>query len=135
MTVLAIDIGLARVGVALSEDRSWATALCTLDAKMDWVSRLLTLVDEHAGQDLVVGLPLSLQGTETLGSRAARRIAKRISEERKSLKVHLWDERGSTQQAMRGFHAAGRKTHQAKDKIDAAAAVIILESWLQATQR
>jgi putative Holliday junction resolvase len=85
------------------------------------------LVEKHGVQRVIVGYPRSLDGT--VGPQA-RRVEKAVAQIRTALHVPviLWDERLSTAQAERLIHEAGKRVH--RDRIDAAAAAVILQSYL-----
>jgi putative holliday junction resolvase len=126
---LGVDVGKARIGVAASDrDGLLATPVETVrrDDKTD-IRRILTIADEYDAVEIVVGLPLSLSGTETPSTADARAFAERLAAH---LPVRLVDERMSTVTAQRGLHQAGRNTKQSRSVIDQAAAVIILQHAL-----
>lgn len=126
---LGVDVGRARVGVAVSDrDGLLATPLETVQRKTGAdVRRILALAAEYDAVEIVVGLPLSLTGSETPSTTDARDFARLLAADRA---VRLVDERLSTVTAQRGLHAAGRNTKQSRSVIDQAAAVIILQHAL-----
>lgn len=129
------DFGLARIGVAVGQ-RLTATAspLATLhsrDEKPDW-DGITRLLDEWRPAALVVGLPYNADGSRQPLTERAERFARQL-EGRYGLPVHRVDERYSSQQAgtiLRRQRREGRPRIRKTD-IDAAAACIILEAWLQ----
>lgn len=126
---LGVDVGRARIGVAVCDrDGLLATPVETVrrDDATD-VRRILELADEYDALEVVVGLPLSMSGGDTLSTADAREFAARIAEQRP---VRLVDERLSTVTAQRGLHQAGRNTKNSRAVIDQAAAVIILQHAL-----
>jgi len=134
MRRLGIDPGLRRVGVALSdEDGRIAMPLSTLPRTGDeaLVAALAALVAEHGAGVVVVGLPLRLDGSESDGSRRARRLAQALSS-RVAAEVVLWDERLSTAQAERSLRESGVRGRDRKDVVDQVAATLILQSYLDA---
>lgn len=128
-TLLGFDYGKLRIGIAVGQDiTGTATALCTLgcpDGRPDW-DRINRLVDEWSPGALVVGLPLHADGSDSKMSRAARNFAREL-ETRYQLPVYSMDERLSS-------HAAKELQREApgngRDGIDALAARIILQNWL-----
>jgi putative Holliday junction resolvase len=127
-TLLGFDFGTQRIGVAVGQSiTGTATALCTISTrhgKPDW-DRISGLVDHWRPDALVVGLPLHDDGSDSSLSKAARRFAQQL-EDRYRLPVHPMDERLSS-------HAAKQFMRQStsKQEIDAVAAMIILQSWLE----
>ncbi len=89
------------------------------------------LVDEYEAIEVVVGLPLSMDGTEGRAAGLARGWAERLSAVL-AVPVRLVDERLTTVQAQRGLHAAGRSVKSSRGMIDSASAVILLQSDLDA---
>lgn len=133
--LLAFDFGHRRIGVAVGQTltRS-ANALATVSSAggPNWVE-LLKLVDEWKPVALLVGLPLDGEGGETNISRDARAFAAKLSK-RTGLEVQFVDERLTSRQAEARFaelRAEGSLRRKDSDRIDAIAAQIILENWLQ----
>lgn len=121
---MAIDYGAARTGVALSDEtRTLATPLTVLNSRdRDWVlAQLKKLAVEHGVTQLVVGLPLNMDGSDGPAARLCREVAG-ILERKTRLPVDLVDERLSTVEAAR-FTSD-------KKRLDAVAAAVILEDWL-----
>jgi len=128
-TLLGFDYGKLRIGIAVGQDiTGTATALCTLgcpDGRPDW-DGINRLVVEWSPGALVVGLPLHADGSDSTMTRAARNFAREL-ETRYQLPVYSMDERLSS-------HAAKELQREApgngRDGIDALAARIILQNWL-----
>jgi putative Holliday junction resolvase len=127
-------VGTARVGVAASDSAgilaSPVTVLRRRARRDDDLEALTSLVAEREAVEVVVGLPRSMKGGEGPAARAAREYAVQVSERVAPVPVRLVDERLSTVSAQRGLHAAGRTVRSSRDVIDAAAAVVILQSAL-----
>ena len=132
-TILGLDPGERRIGVALAvPGRSMALPLTVLDATGDWQAALAGLVAEHGVAGIVVGLPVSLSGSEGAAAARAREFAAAVGE-RQGLPVHLVDERLSTVAAGRALAEAGtrgRRAARKKGAIDRSAAAFILQTWL-----
>ena len=132
-TLLGFDYGKFRIGIAVGQDiTGTATALCTLncrDGKPDWDS-ISDLIVEWSPGSLVVGLPLHADGSDSSSTRAARDFAREL-EARYRLPVHGIDERLSSHAAKEVQRAEPRKS---RDGIDAIAARIILQNWLDTTR-
>jgi putative Holliday junction resolvase len=132
MRVLGLDLGERRIGVALSDPNGWlATPLTVLSrgSREDDFSAILALIEQHQVDRVIVGYPRSLDGT--VGPQA-RRVEKYAAQLRTRLQVPLilWDERLSTAHAERLIHEAGKRVQ--RERIDAAAAALILQSYLDA---
>jgi putative Holliday junction resolvase len=101
--LLALDWGEIRIGLALSDEtQTLATPLETLTRRAGKrlpMPRLLALVEQHRPVGLVVGLPLTGEGTEEESAAAARALADSVAR-RTGLPVVLWDERMSTARAL-----------------------------------
>ena len=128
---LGLDLGQSRIGVALSDpDRRVAVALGTIrTGAPDDVKAIAALVKEHGVTQIVVGHPLSLSGE----AREAAEHAERFAEALRgflAIDVVLHDERLSTVEADRRLTGAGVNRRGRRDVIDQAAAVVILQSYL-----
>src|SRR5438128_2066476 len=130
-----VDWGERRIGLALSdESRTLAQPLATLTrrtGKRFPMRRLLTLLDEHAVTGVVVGLPLAPDGSEGDAAREARVLAADIAR-RAGRPVDLWDERLTTARALRAVRELGGSTRGRKDDVDALAATVLLQHYLDA---
>ena len=130
----ALDVGEKRIGVGMSdESQTVATAYTTLHATPFpvFVQKLLAILQKEAVVELVVGLPISLNGTE--GPQAAR-IRAFIEALRPHISVPITtcDERYTSAEAQRIMIEAGLRPEQRKAKIDEVAASIILQDVLTA---
>jgi putative holliday junction resolvase len=134
---LAVDVGTVRVGVARSDPRGiLATPLATLArsaADGADITRVAALVREHEAVGVVVGLPLTLAGREGPSAVMAREYAALLAAAIRPVPVELTDERLTTVSAARKLTGGGLRGARAKRAvIDQAAAVEILQSWLDA---
>ena len=140
MRVLGIDLGERRVGVAVSDPTgSIAQPLPTLRrraGKRMPLARLQNLAEEYEVQGIVMGLPLAPSGKDTEWTRTVREAASKLAE-RSGVPVHLVDERYTSKAAERAVRGLGlpKKKREEKGRVDAAAAVLILQSWLDARSR
>lgn len=133
--VLAVDLGDVRVGVALSDPMGWtAQPLPTIPAKSAGgpVKAVAALVREHDVETVVVGLPLLLSGEEGERARLSRAFGARLGAEFPGLEIVLWDERMTSSQAERQMIADGVRRNRRKATVDAVAATLILQSYLDA---
>jgi putative Holliday junction resolvase len=129
---VALDLGDARVGVAIDDELgSMAHPRGFLEAKDrgKLMRALKDLAEAEGVARFVVGLPLDMKGGEGEAARKARTIAQQIADAT-GREVELWDERLSTVQAARQLQASEVKGKAARQKIDAAAACMILQAWL-----
>jgi putative Holliday junction resolvase len=131
---IGVDIGSVRVGVAVSDPSGvLATPLVTLrrDAAGDSdITRLVELVAEHGAVEIVVGLPRSLSGREGPAAQTARRYAGTLADRAAPVPVQLVDERLTTVVASRTLTSQGVRGKRQRAVVDQAAAVLILQSWL-----
>ncbi len=132
MRVMAIDYGDAHTGVAVSDAAGFLTGFTTTIHSRDpeqVLAQLARLAGEHRAERLVMGLPRNMDGTE--GPRAAlcRDFAARV-ERAAGLPVVLWDERRTTVDAHRILSEAGKNAKKRKKTVDAVAASLILEGYL-----
>lgn len=137
--ILGLDAGERRIGVAISDpDRSFALPLRSILADGRELDALALLLDTEGVSEIVVGLPLSLSGEDSAQTSRARDFA-RLLEQRFQLPVHLWDERLSTQEALRlseeprrdrGDRRGRRRPQSPPVDTDAIAASIILQAYL-----
>ena len=132
-SILGLDPGERRIGVAMAvPGGSMALPLTVLDATGDWGAALARLVADHRVAGIVVGLPVSLSGSEGAAAARARGFAAGVGE-RLGLPVHLVDERLSTVAAGRALAEAGARGRRAGRKsgaVDRSAAAAILQAWL-----
>jgi putative Holliday junction resolvase len=137
MRVLGVDFGTKRVGLAVSDETgTLATPLDTLSRREGKRPPLAAI--ERIGKSLgvehvVVGLPLDLQGAENAWCQEVRDVGRRIGE-RLGVGVSFVDERMTSVQATRVVRGSGLPKHEReqKERVDAAAARLILQAWLDA---
>lgn len=130
--VLAIDLGKARTGLAISDELGMlAQPLQTIEKLSDdaLAKTIRQIVSEKNVDGIIVGLPKNMNGT--LG--AAANDAEKFAAKLRALvpcPVEMWDERLSTIEANRALQAAGKKTRETRGIRDQVAAQIILQSYL-----
>jgi len=140
MRILGIDFGDRRVGVAVSDPTgTLASPLPTLKrraGKRPPLAALEALVKEYGVVGLVMGLPLTPRGEESDWTRTVREVGEALAR-RTGLPVHFVDERYTSVQAERAVRGLGlpKGKREQKERIDAAAAVIILQGWLNARKK
>jgi len=130
---LGIDLGDARIGVARSDPGGMiATPVETVARGPGDLRRLCALVAEHDAVEVVLGLPRSLSGGEGPAAAKVREFAHSLAESVRPVPVRLCDERLSTVTAEAVLREQGRKGRKRRAVVDQAAAVVILQSALDA---
>ena len=132
MIILSIDYGEQRTGVAICDPMGiLATPVAVISGlgKRKLVTELCALAAKHKAEKFILGLPLRTDGTKGDKALACESLAK-LLQAQSGLEVQLWDERFSTTLAHQHLGSAGVRSKNRKDKIDAAAAVVILQSYL-----
>jgi putative Holliday junction resolvase len=140
---LGIDVGAVRIGVAASDpDGILATPVVTVprdttrrdDLPSD-LREISRLVDEYEAVEVVVGLPVNLAGKEGPAAAAIRQYVENLKTVVDPVPVRLTDERMSTVAAARRLSERGVRGKRQRAVVDQAAAVEILQSWLDAQRR
>ena len=132
MRTLGLDLGRARIGLALADDvLRTARALDVLERRGDAadLAALAEVVREWEVDRIVLGLPLNMDGTEGASARYARGFADRLRESL-GLPVELFDERLSTFEADVRLRDRGLSSKDRRAQVDAEAAAVILQGWL-----
>lgn len=133
---LGVDLGTRRVGLALTDPGRMICsphATIPLESESALVSRLRAICAEREVTLVVVGLPLSADGSEGPGCRRARSVAAAL--EAAGLAVKLHDERWSSRDAEKVLRETGKNRRTSKEKVDAIAASLILEEYLSEASR
>lgn len=137
MKLLALDVGDRRVGVAVSDETgliAMPLAVIHRASKAEDFARIARLVREQSVGGLVIGLPLRQDGTAGPQARRIERYAAALMESLRAEGLHLtetfWDESLSTRRAQEVMIAAGRKSRDRRARIDAVAAAVILQDYL-----
>lgn len=128
---LGIDLGDARVGVAISDDLGMlAHPMETIQVKSGRVrQRILDIAKEKAIHAIIVGMPRNMDGSFGPAAAKAREFIEALKAE-SPCRVVAWDERLTTVSAQRSLQEAGKKARNQKAMIDQVAAQILLQSWL-----
>lgn len=137
MRIMAIDYGDARTGVAISDATGFLTGFTTVihSRKAEVVlEELCKLIEQHRAEELVMGFPRNMDGTEGPRADLYRDFAACL-EEKCGMTVNLWDERRTTIEAHQILHTGGKKMKQHKNTVDAVAASLILEGYLARKKR
>lgn len=137
MRIMGIDYGDARTGVAISD------LLCTLvgSAKVvpsrntdKAIADIVTIAEENQVGEIVVGLPKNMDGTEGSRAQLCREFADRLGQAT-GLPVVMWDERRTTVEAHNILSQHNYHGKKRKDTVDAVAASLILEGYLNFKNR
>lgn len=132
MRIMAIDYGDAHTGVAISDPTGLlaGTATTIHSRKAEVVlEELARLVRENQVDEVVMGFPRNMDGTEGPRAQLYREFAQRV-EETTGLNPVLWDERRTTVDAHRILFEGGKNAKKRKKTVDAVAASLILEGYL-----
>jgi len=132
---MAFDFGTRRIGIAtgqlLTATSTSLQPILARDGTPDWPA-LDNVINEWLPSELIVGIPLNMDGSISEMSRRARRFANRI-QDRYKIPCFLVDERLSTAEAKEIHFSKGGSTNFRKESVDGLAAQIILQSWLDNT--
>lgn len=132
MIIMSVDLGLARTGIAVSDNtESFAFPKTVVHEynREKLINKICALATEYGAVEIVVGLPKNMDGS--MGERAV--TCKEIAEEignKSGKKIVLWDERLTTSAAHNVLNMNDRRGKKRKEIVDAVAAVIILEGYL-----
>ena len=132
MRIMAIDYGDARTGVAISDAMGFLAGFTTVihSRKAEVViEELAKIIAEHGVDELVMGFPRNMDGTEGPRAELYRAFAAKV-EEITGLKPVLWDERRTTVDAHRILSENNVRGKKRKNTVDAVAAALILEGYL-----
>jgi putative holliday junction resolvase len=134
--ILGLDVGARRIGVAVSDPLGiTAQGLDTIqrqNKRRDWEA-LGSLLTKYQVKEVVVGLPLRLSGAEGTQSEKMRRFAEDL-QKHFGVTVHLWDERWTSTQANRLLRETELSIEKRGKAVDRMAAMLILQSWLEARE-
>ena len=132
MKIIALDIGTVRIGIATSDIMEIIASAYevyrrkNLDVDVKYIAELVSKLD--AGE-IVIGLPLKLDGTEGQSVEMAKNFGEKLSE-LTSVPIVYQDERLSTVSAQRILIESGMRREKRKDKVDSIAATFILQTYL-----
>lgn len=132
MRVMAIDYGDAHTGVALSDPTGLLVgSTTTINSWRQEVvlGKLLDLIEEHRPEEVVLGFPKNMDGTDGRKADLYRELASRL-EESTGMKIILWDERRTTIAAHQILFGQGKDGRKRRKMVDAVAASLILENYL-----
>ena len=132
MRIMAIDYGDAHTGVAISDPTGFMAGTTTTihSRKAEVVlEELRKIVEQYQVEELVMGFPRNMDGSEGPRADLYREFAGKV-EEATGIKPVLWDERRTTIDAHRILFESGQNAKKRKKTVDAVAAALILEGYL-----
>ncbi len=132
MRILAIDFGMRRMGLAVSDALGiTAQGLATLPRTRldDDLRKIQEVTEEYSTERVIVGNPLGHGGGETTMSRQAAKFAEKLRR-RVNCPVDLWDERLTSVEANRALRATGLSLGKRQRAVDRVAATLLLQSYL-----
>jgi len=138
--ILGIDFGRRRVGLAISDPTATIAqplpALTRREGKRPPVAAITALAQQHEVTEIVIGLPLSLQGDETAWTAEVREFGAKLAD-RTGVPVSWLDERMTSVLAEKTVRSLGlkRSERERKDRVDTAAALLILQAYLDRRSR
>lgn len=138
--ILSIDFGLARLGLAISDEMKWiATPLPTLQAEKkgeETVAKLFAFLDQHSAENrydlekIIIGMPLMMNGTiGHLADEVKHFIS--LLQQKTTVPIITWDERLTTVMAERSLREASLSRKKRAKKVDSISALIILQNYLE----
>ena len=133
---MGLDVGTKRIGLAISDPLGiTAQGLETLQRRNKRVDfeALGNVIRKFEVAEIVVGYPLRMSGAEGAGADKMQRFAEEM-QQRFHLPVHLWDERLTSAQANRLLRETSMSIKRRGEVVDQMAAVLILQSWMDAQQ-
>lgn len=133
MIIMAVDLGLKRTGVAVSdkgEGFAFPKGVITEHNEQRLVTKIKEIAFENKAELIVVGLPKNMDGSSGFRAEECTETARKIGEAT-GIKIEMWDERCTTVLAHNALNATGTRGKKRKETVDAVAAVLILESYLE----
>lgn len=132
MKIMSVDLGDARTGIAICDKTEFlASPLGTIYEKepLKILQKVAIAAVEYGAQQIVVGLPLNMDGSSGERAKKAEEFANRLKQ-LVSVPIVTWDERQSTMAAAQHLNVTNTRGKKRKEVIDQVAAVVILESYL-----
>ena len=131
--ILGLDIGEARTGVAISDELGIAAhPLCTIRrrSRKAVLAELQALIETHEVEQIVVGLPLRLNGEVGVQAKKVQKFAEKLRQQ-VNLPIVFWDESFTTVEATQILRGTKKRRKKRKQIIDQVAAVLILDGYLE----
>jgi len=135
MRVLGVDWGEARIGLAVSDETGTiASPYKVIPNDERAAAAVVNAASITGAEEIVVGYPLTLTGEEGPAAERVQGFAREL-QRRVSVPIKLVDERFTTKAAEEKLRAAGASRHKLKKSADAAAAALILQTYLDVSKR
>jgi putative Holliday junction resolvase len=134
MAIAALDLGRRRIGVAVTDAASMGAhpvGIVERRALQDDLAAIAAMLRDRDVSTIVVGLPLNMDGSEGPAARGARRFTEQLAAGL-GVSVELFDERLTSFEARERLTDLPARKGARKTGLDALAAVVILEGWMQA---
>lgn len=132
MKIMAVDYGDVRTGLAISDSTETLASPAGVIEETNYKTLTKKLADKSKELDaqlIIIGEPLNMDGSKGIRAEKCEKLARFLTKF-VSIPVKLWDERQSTVEADLYLHRADHKSKNRKNVIDAAAATVILQSYL-----
>ena len=132
MKILGIDYGDARTGLSVSDATGLLAGSPSVIAEWNHdklLDKLTAYIHDHHIEEIVLGFPRNMDGSEGPRAEKCRALAAEL-EARTGLKPVLWDERRTTVEAHAILHSAGKREKKHRQNVDAVAATLILQGYL-----
>lgn len=132
MRYLGVDLGRARIGLALADDvlrQARPFRVVTRRGEAQDLATIAAAAGEYEVERAVLGLPLNMDGSEGPAARLSRAFAPKLAAAL-GVPVDLFDERLSTFEAETRLRDRGISAKDARARVDAEAAAVILQGWL-----
>ncbi len=133
MKIMSVDFGDARTGLAICDKTEFLASPVSVIHERRFesvVEKTAKAAEENKAEAVIVGLPLNMNGSEGPRAELCREFAAKLGEQI-SVPIRMWDERQTTVSAAGYLNETDTRGKKRKAVIDAVAAVIILESYLQ----
>ena len=132
MVIMAVDLGLKRTGVAVSdkgEGFAFPKGVIFEHNEGRLIEKLAALAKENSAELIIVGLPKNMDGSEGFRAEECKATAEKLAA-KTGLPLEMWDERCTTVLAHNALNETNTRGKKRKETVDAVAAVLILESYL-----
>lgn len=132
MKIISIDLGLSRTGIAISDTNEYlASPLCVINERdrKKLSKKISEIIDQNNVSKIVLGLPVNMDGSEGNSAKSARAFAGILAQDT-NIEIVFQDERGTTVSAHNYLNIANIKSRKRKEIVDAVAATIILQDYL-----
>ena len=130
---MAVDYGDARTGLAVCDRTEFLASPIGTITERDFsklVEKVAYMASQYEVGEIVVGLPLNMNGSAGPRAELAKRFANELNQAT-DIPVNMWDERSTTVQATAYLNETNTRGKKRKQVIDTVAATIILESYLE----